>query len=762
MKQNSLPVTSIARGKKDLQGVLEILEPRAYLSGVVFGSPQNLSAAAAGLAPVYANLDNISSPTHADLIIANAASGSVPNSLSVLPGNGDGTFGTARTIPLTFSPLTILDGQLGTNGKTDIVVGSHNNSTVGVILQASDGTLSEHDYTATGLVDTQSVAIGNFGNGLQDIAVASDDPGASNNVAIFFNNGDGTFTLHQVLSVPHTHLASLTSFTALGVTDLAVADQDDNEVTVLINNGIGTFASGTSYAVGAGPVTIKSGTFDRSQNANDDLVTANSSGGSVSVLLGNGDGTFNSTAITTALAGVPAGGGPLKVRVANLTNSGNPDLIALLSPGSSGNAEVLLGQGNGTFHVGNVITVAGSPTALAAGDLNGDGLTDMALAGPSQVSAFLNITNQDTTAPTAAVDVAQPAQTAGSATITFTVTYTDAHQIDTTTLNGNNVTVTGPAGQNEPVTLVSTNLANAASVTATYSIPATSNSLSAADNGTYHVTATSNASQAVTNANNVPVAGGAIGAFTVTLLSAGPNLVASMTTKMPASVVAGTHSSGRATVTVTNAGTQLAKGTIVINVYASTTPSIPGGAPLLLTLTKKVNLKPGKHVSFGLPRFTWPANLNGGYFLVANVNATQAIAETNYADNVAASATAVTVAPPFVDLANLWNGTLPRVLTAAKKVSIPVLLKNNGNVAAKGTATITIQASVSGTSVGATTLGTATPKVNVGAGKKQTARATFTMPTLAAGTYHILVTVSFPGDTDAGDKTVVSTATFTV
>jgi hypothetical protein len=276
------------------------------------------------------------------------------------------------------------------------------------------------------------------------------------------------------------------------------------------------------------------------------------------------------------------------------------------------------------------------------------------------------------------------------------------------------------------------------------------------------VTATSNASQAVKNANDVPVAGGAIGSFTVSLLSNGPNLVAALTTKMPASVVAGTKSTGSARLTITNSGTQLAKGTITINVYVSPTQGIPGGAPLLLTLTKKVNLKPGKHMTVGLPRFTWPANLNGPFFLVANVNASHAIAETNFADNVAASATPVTVAPPFVDIQNLWNGVLPRVFTAGKRVSIPVLLQEKGNIAARGTATITVQASTSGTAAGAVTLGTATPRVNIAAGKKQTARAVFTMPTLPAGTYHVLVTVSFPGDTDAGDKTVVSTATFTV
>lgn len=640
--------------RKQNKGLLvEALEGRAYLAGVVFGSPQNLSASTAAIAPVYATLDKVFSTTHADLIVASAQSGAVPNSVSVLPGNGDGTFGAAHRVPLSFSPLTLITGQLGSNGKTDIVVGSTNNSTVGVILQATDGTLSETDLTATGLADTQSVAVNDFnGDGHPDIAVASDDAGASNNVAIFFNNGDGTFTLHQVLSVPHSHLSSLVDFSASGGrNDLAVSDQDNNAVTTILNDGSGNFTAGTDYAVGSQPVTIKSGKFNLNSDNNDDLVTANLTGGNVSVLLGNGDGTFKATAVNTALAGLPAGGGPLKVRVSNLTNSGKPDLLALLPAGSSGDSEVLLGQGDGTFHVGNIISTGGAVrNAIAGGDLNGDGLTDLVLTDKTQVTALLNETNQDTGAPTAAVDIMQPAQTLGSPTITFNVTYTDARQIDTTTLGNGNLTVSFGNGAPVAATLVSTNLPNAASVTATYSIPAPSGALSTSDNGTYNVTATSSASLAVKNANGVALAGGVVGSFAVQVSANqnGPNLVAqSLVVKTPkkAKQIAGARFRGSVKLTFENVGNQTASGKMVIDLFDSTDTGLHGNPTPLKSLTKRIKLKPGKHMSIALGGFKWSSTLNGAYYLIAQLNATMTIAELTNTDNFAVSASTISVTP---------------------------------------------------------------------------------------------------------------------
>ena len=756
------------RGGQRRTSLIEGLETRSYLNGVVFGTPMNTNAAAAGIAPIYTDLVDVNGDGKADLVTSNAASGAVANSVSILPGNGDGTFGAAQNFPLTFSPLTIVDGLLGTNSKPDIAVGSTSNNSVEVLIQNNSGVFSASMLTATGLVNTQSVALGDFfGNGRQDIAVASFDSGTTNNVAIFQNNGNGTFTLGQRISVPHANVVSITSFTqSNGRVDLAVANQTSNSVTVLLNNGSGVFSVGPDYGVGTSPVTIKSGKFNLNNNNNDDLVTANSQSGNVSVLLGNGDGTFNTTAVNTALTGIPAGGGPGKVRVANLNADANPDLLGLLSAGSSGDGEVLLGNGDGTFHVGNVITVGGGTrTSMAAGDLAGNGLTGLVLANPSTVTALVNVTNQDHTPPTATVS-ATSSSGAGSSTIQFVVNYSDNTQVDASTLNGANVTVTDPNGNAQPVTLASTNLGNAASVSATYSIPAPSGSLGVSDNGAYTVAATSNTSNAVKDANGNPVAGGTLGTFTVAVSTNGPNLVAgAVKVRFPATgVVAGVTRTAGASVQVLNSGNASAIGSMVINLYASTDQTSITGATMVSSITRNVRLRPGARTTYAFPAFTWPASLSGSFFLVADVNATGTIAETTPADNISASAVAASVALPFVDLQNLWNQRFPATLKAGRRLALSVLVQNLGNVTAKGLGTATVLASPTGVVSDATTLADSAPvHILVGAGRRQAVPVGMTIPsTLASGTYHLLVTITFPGDTDSANDTVVSTGTFTI
>jgi hypothetical protein len=745
-----------------------MLEGRAYLTGVVLGPPQNLSAPAAGIAPVFVNLDDINGDGKADLVAASDQSGAVGNSIGILPGKGDGTFGATTTVALDFPPLPIADAILTSNGKTDVVAGSASSPTVGVILQASDGSFpaSATDYTATGLANTHAVAVGDFnGDGKLDIAVVSDDNTQSDSVpnfAVLLNNGAGGFTLGQTLSITHVNLAAIAAFTVGGHTDLAVCNQTAGSITILVGSGSGTFTQTNSYTVGSGPVSIVSADFDGNGKA--DLAVADSTSASVSVLLGNGNDTFKA-AVDTPVTNSPATGGPLKIRVSNLTNDGNPDLLALLGPSSSADAELLLGNGDGTFHFGtSVITNGNQRIAIAAGDMDADGLTDLEVADPLQATSLLNVTNQDHTPPTAAVDITQPAQAAGDTTIRFTVTYSDNAQIDATTLGDNDLTVTDPNGASHPVTIVPANYPNGPSVTAAYQL-AVPGGLSSANNGAYTVVATSNTGHAVKDANGNPVPGGSIGTFTVFVppsAVSGPNLVAgAVSAKLPTSVVGGAKGSG-AKVTITNKGTTAATGTIAIQLYASlSNTAVLGDSALLTTVNKKINLGVNKKITVSFPAFKWPSGVSGNFFLVANVNATNAIVETNYADNIGASAKSVKVAPPFIDPENVWNGKFPKIKVGAKE-HLAIQLRNNGNVAAKGAATVTVYASPDANILDGTQLASVPAKVSIPPGKKTTTGATFTMPTLAAGTYHLITVVTVPGDTIAGNNNVASTGTFTV
>jgi hypothetical protein len=775
----SMQQSSFARRNRRLLAAIEGLESRAYLNGVVFGTPVTTSAAGAGIAPMYTDLVDLNGDGKADLITSNVATGA--NSISILLNNPngtpdqDGTFSPLRQFPVTFSPLTIVDGQ-NQDGSKVIAVGSTSDNSVEVITEATvsaNPAFTAQTLTTTNntLTNTQSITLGDFfGNGLQDIAAASFDSNSgasSNNVAIFRNNGDGTFTDVQTLSVPHAHVASITSFKqANGVVDLAVADSDDNKVTVLMNNGSGAFSvSPTEYAVGSTPVTIKSGEFNQSQNTFDDLVTANATGASVTVLLGDGNGGFAGSK-TTALSGVAAGGGPLKVRVANLNADNNPDLLGLLPNGSNGDAEVLLGNGDGTFHVGSIIPSTGdgqTKTSIAAGDLAGSGLTGLVLADKSQVIGLVNVTNQDHTPPTATVSSATTSG-AGSDTIQFVVNYSDNTQIDATTINSNNITVTDPSGAARPVTLVSSNLGNGALVSATYSIPATGGALGPGDNGAYTVTATSDAASAVKDANGNPVAGGQLGTFTVAVSTNGPNLVAgAVKVRFAKSIVSGITRTAGASVPVVNSGNALAAGKIVINLFANTDPSTINGGTQISSITRNVRLRPGARTAFAFPAFKWPAGLSGNYFLVAQVNATNTVAETTPADNIGASATAASVAAPFVTLLNLWNGRIPASFKLGRRVVLSVLEQNTGNVTAKGAGTATVQASPDGQTSDATTLATVPVHILAAAGHKQAVPVAFTVPSsLPSGTYKLIVTISFPGDTNTGDDLAVSSATVTV
>ena len=230
--------------------------------------------------------------------------------------------------------------------------------------------------------DPASVVTGHFdGDGNLDVAVANND---TDDVSVLLGNGDGTLDA-EVRYVSDEGPASITTedFDEDGNLDLAVANFQDDDVSVLLGNGDGTFDAHVDYLTGLGPIWVTAADVDADDNV--DLLVANENTGEVSVLLGNGDGTFD------AALDHPAGASAESVVTGYFNGDGNLDL-AVANASSPAGVSVLLGNGDGTFDP-DVLHVAGlAPIALATEDFDGDGNADLAVAngfGSSDVSVLL-------------------------------------------------------------------------------------------------------------------------------------------------------------------------------------------------------------------------------------------------------------------------------------------------------------------------------------------------------------------------------------
>ncbi len=211
-----------------------------------------------------------------------------------------------------------------------------------------------------------SVAVGDFnGDGKPDLAVANIQ---SDNVSVLIGSGGGTFETavnYGTGSGPQAVVAG--DFNGDGKLDLAVANVSSNNVSVLIGKGDGTFHSAVNYAVANGPGSIAVGDFNHDGKL--DLVVANYQTNNVSVLLGNGDGTFQ-TAVN-----YNAGSGPYSLAVGDFNRDGKLDFV--VADDNTNNVSVLLGNGDGTFQAAVSYSAGSAPTSVAVTDFNGDGKPDL-------------------------------------------------------------------------------------------------------------------------------------------------------------------------------------------------------------------------------------------------------------------------------------------------------------------------------------------------------------------------------------------------
>jgi hypothetical protein len=155
-----------------------------------------------------------------------------------------------------------------------------------------------------------------------------------------------------------------------GRTDLAVANRYGNSVSVLLGNGDGSFQGQQTFDAGAQPFAMTQG--DLNGDGKPDLAAVNIYSDTVSVLLGNGDSTFQ--APQTFATSV----GPISIAQADLNGDGKPDLVVANLGNDS--VSVLMGNGDGTFQDQRLFDTDLGPVSVAVGDFNGDFKRDLVTA----------------------------------------------------------------------------------------------------------------------------------------------------------------------------------------------------------------------------------------------------------------------------------------------------------------------------------------------------------------------------------------------
>ena len=228
-------------------------------------------------------------------------------------------------------------GDFNRDGKPDLAVTSAFSNSVSIHLgnaAPNSGTFQPAVYYVIGAYP-RSVAVGDFDqDGRLDLAVANE---GSFTVSILLGNGDGTFHASDSPSfAAHLHPAfvAVGHFNADGFLDLVVVNEFSDDVSILLGNGNGTFRSVVNYAVvGTGSTGAAVGDFNRDGKIDLAVASYNSN---ISVLLGNGDGTFQPAIF------YPAGAGPYSVAVGDFNGDGKPDLA--VANYTSNNVSVLLNQ----------------------------------------------------------------------------------------------------------------------------------------------------------------------------------------------------------------------------------------------------------------------------------------------------------------------------------------------------------------------------------------------------------------------------------
>ncbi len=388
-----------------LRAAVESLETRTLLS---FSAPvsYNIGTQPDGFIPNAAPISTVSVDLNGDRKLDLIVAHRIDNSLYFLKGNGNGTFQRAVQIPVGEAfQGDIFVGDFNKDGKLDLFLPGANGQAI-VLLGNGDGTfkprIDSSSFAVSGYYP-RGWTVGDFNkDGKLDVACTLPGNSDTGDYIVLLGNGDGTFKpgiVGPAGLLGYSRWSTTGDFNRDGKLDLAVADgqgtsgnTNNVELTILLGNGDGTFHLGGHYA----SPQLPDGTNLSAVSNPEDVVVADLNGdgkldavvgdydNTLNVFLGNGDGTFQPA------KSYNPGHYPRDITPVDINHDGKIDLVvnnvginqggALFSTEGAepGSVAILLGNGNGTFQAPITYSPSAYPGWTAVGDFNGDGYFDLA------------------------------------------------------------------------------------------------------------------------------------------------------------------------------------------------------------------------------------------------------------------------------------------------------------------------------------------------------------------------------------------------
>ncbi len=386
-KGMSPALSAVATGMKQ-DGDANPILPSAGCTGASFNQPAG-SPLSVGIAPRATVAGDFNRDSKPDLAVV----GETSNDVTIFLGDGAGGFAKTGASPIALggSSANIALADFNLDGKPDLVASYAASGITGILLGDGAGGFTLSNFNVPGGSFVSGLAAADFNlDGKPDFAVTNF---SSANVSIVLGNGNGGFS-----AAPGSPVAAGTNpngiasgdFNLDGKPDLAVSNVSTADVTILLGNGNGSFTQAAQSPVAAqGLFPFRVVTADLNADGRLDLVTVNNNSANLSVLLGNGNGTFQAPTFVAVTSG------PTDASVADVNLDGKIDL--LVSVGSGNRVQLFLGNGLGGFTQasGSPITTGNTTQWNAVADFNLDGRPDFAVANSASntVTIELNTCN---------------------------------------------------------------------------------------------------------------------------------------------------------------------------------------------------------------------------------------------------------------------------------------------------------------------------------------------------------------------------------